>query len=118
MSGPDLARLVKPGQIERAIWSAMMWAAENNPGFNGVPEYTDGGNSFAEVECRAAAARVLAAIDVEALAGLVEALVEIASFGDQYANETLAECGSYSAFGEPCSVQVARAALARLGVEA
>jgi len=54
---------VKPGEIERSVWSAMKWATENNPGFDGVPEYTDRGNSFAETECRAAAARILAALE-------------------------------------------------------
>ena len=54
---------VKPGQIERIVWSAMTWAAENNPGFNGVPEYTDRGNSFAENECRETASRILAALE-------------------------------------------------------
>lgn len=53
---------VKPGEIERAVWSAMIWAASNNAGFNGVPEYTDRGNSFAEDEARRAAARILAAL--------------------------------------------------------
>ena len=49
---PAVQVTVKQGEIERAVWSAMIWAADNNPGFNGVPEYTDGGNSFAETECR------------------------------------------------------------------
>jgi hypothetical protein len=64
----DLSKLVKPGEIERAVWSAMIWAAKNNPGSKGVPEYTDGGNSFAEDECRATAARIIAALDLDALA--------------------------------------------------
>ena len=55
---------VKPGVIERAVWSAMLWAASNNVGFEGVPEYTDKGNSFAETEARAAATRILAALDL------------------------------------------------------
>jgi hypothetical protein len=71
---PDiLAGLVKPGEIERAIWSAMIWAAANNPGFEGAPEYTDRGNSFAETEARAAAARVLASIDADKLRAVVGA---------------------------------------------
>jgi hypothetical protein len=68
---------VKPGEIERAVWSAMIWAAKNNPGSKGVPEYTDGGNSFAEDECRATAARIRAALTPAPAAdvkGLVEAL--------------------------------------------
>lgn len=56
---------VKPGEIERAVWSAMMWAADNNPGFNGVPEYTDGGNSFAEGEARRAVARIRSALTAQ-----------------------------------------------------
>lgn len=56
---------VKPGQIERCIWSAMIWAASNNAGFEGVPEYTDHGNSFAENEARATAARILSALDMQ-----------------------------------------------------
>lgn len=59
---PAVHVAVKPGEIERAVWSAMIWAAENNPGFNGVPEYTDGGNSFAETECRATASRIRSAL--------------------------------------------------------
>ena len=55
---------VKPGEIERAVWSAMMWAADNNPSFDGVPEYTDRGNSFAEDEARRAAARIRSALTV------------------------------------------------------
>jgi len=54
---------VKPGVIERAVWSAMIWAASNNAGFEGVPEYTDRGNSFAEDEARHAAARILSALE-------------------------------------------------------
>jgi hypothetical protein len=52
----------KPGEIERAVWSAMIWAAANNPGFDGCPEYTDRGNSFAEDEARRAANRIRAAL--------------------------------------------------------
>ena len=59
---PAVQVAVKPGEIERAVWSAMMWAADNNPGFNGVPEYTDRGNSFAEDEARRAAARIRSAL--------------------------------------------------------
>ena len=59
----DLRPKVKPGHLERIVWSAMMWAADNNPGFDGVPEYTDGGNSFAEGECRATVRRILAALE-------------------------------------------------------
>jgi len=66
------------GQIERAVWSAMMWAADNNPGFDGVPEYTDHGNSFAEVECRRAVARIrAAALALPEIAVLVKALEDI-----------------------------------------
>lgn len=54
---------IKPGIIERAVWSAMIWAASNNAGFDGVPEYTDRGNSFAEDEARRAAARILSALE-------------------------------------------------------
>lgn len=61
---PAVTVTVKPGEIERAVWSAMIWAAANNPGFNGLPEYTDGGNSFAEDEARAASARIRASLDV------------------------------------------------------
>jgi uncharacterized phage infection (PIP) family protein YhgE len=53
--------LQNPGYIERIVWSAMIWAADNNPCFDGVPEYTDGGDSFAETECRAAAKRIRSA---------------------------------------------------------
>ena len=69
---------VKPGEIERAVWSAMMWAADNNPGFNGVPEYTDRGNSFAEDEARRAAARIRSALTIAPApdAGKVQALVD------------------------------------------
>ena len=54
---------VKPGEIERAVWSAMIWAASGNAvfDFDRVPEYKDG-NSFAEDEVRRAAARILAAL--------------------------------------------------------
>lgn len=56
------AHKVKQGQIERDIWSAMIWAASNNPTLDCLPEYTDTGNSFAETECRAAARRILEAL--------------------------------------------------------
>jgi hypothetical protein len=58
----EVARLRegKPGEIERAVWSAMIWAAANNPGFDGCPEYTDRGNSFAEDEARRTANRIRA----------------------------------------------------------
>ena len=55
------APAVKPGEIERIVWSAMVWAREN-PGPDEVPEYTDRGNSFAEGECRAAVRRILEAL--------------------------------------------------------
>jgi hypothetical protein len=77
---PDILRgIVKPGEIERAIWSAMIWAAANNPGFEKAPEYTDRGNSFAEREARAAAARVLASLDADKLRAVVEAILEHAT---------------------------------------
>lgn len=50
-----------PGVIERAVWSAMIWSAENTAGYERC-EYTDGGNSHAETEARACAARILAVI--------------------------------------------------------
>jgi hypothetical protein len=79
---PDILRgIVKPGEIERAIWPAMIWAAANNPGFEGAPEYTDRGNSFAESEARAAAARVLASIDVAKLRAVLEALHSVEIYG-------------------------------------
>lgn len=64
MPPAQVAVMVKQGAVERAVWSAMIWAAENSHGFDGVPEYTDTGNSFAETEARAAAARIRAALDV------------------------------------------------------
>ena len=77
---------VRPGQIERAVWSAMKWAAENNPGFDGVPEYTDRGNSFAETECRAAADRILAALEPASDQGEWDAAIEAAAkVADDYA---------------------------------
>ena len=52
---------VKPGTLERIIWSAMVWAREN-PGPSEIPEYTDEGNSHAENEARASARRILDAL--------------------------------------------------------
>ncbi len=52
---------VEPGTLERIIWSAMVWAREN-PGPSEIPEYTDGGNSYAENEARASARRILSAL--------------------------------------------------------
>ena len=52
---------VKVGALERIIWSAMVWAREN-PGPDEIPEYTDGGNSYAENEARVAARRILEAL--------------------------------------------------------
>ena len=75
---------VKPGEIERSVWSAMKWAAENNPGFDGVPEYTDRGNSFAETECRAAAARILAALEPAPDQGEWNAAIEAAAEVAEY----------------------------------
>lgn len=71
---------VKPGEIERAVWSAMSWAADYDSGSNGVPEYTDGGNSFAETECRRAAARIRSVLTIAPApdAAKVAALVEAA----------------------------------------
>ncbi|PWE26684.1 hypothetical protein C4N9_20705 [Pararhodobacter marinus] len=54
---------VKPGVAERAVWSAMIWAAENSAGWQDVQEYTDGGNSFAEGEARATVRRIIAALE-------------------------------------------------------
>jgi hypothetical protein len=101
-----LAGLVKPGEIERAVWSAMIWAASNNQGFEGVPEYTDRGNSFAETEARRAAARILAALNADAIAALVRAArtsIDVMQFVDG-AND--------------CSrgIDALEVALARLGV--
>ena len=79
---------VKPGEIERAVWSAMMWAADNNPAFNGVPEYTDRGNSFAEVEARRAASRIRSALTVTSHdPAKVQALVDMI----RWAHDTLYE---------------------------
>ncbi len=123
VSAPDVAVRAKPGEIERAVWSAMIWAASNNPGFDELPEYTDGGNSFAEDEARAAARRIIAAIDAPDVAELVEALRKIDALDDG------AECcgqGVSDGYGPPeCCCQplygldrakmIARAALARIG---
>ena len=80
---PAVQVTVKPGEIERAVWSAMSWAADNNPGFNGVPEYTDCGNSFAETECRRAAVaemiRQAVEKEREACAKLVDANAQVFS---------------------------------------
>jgi hypothetical protein len=54
---------VKAGEIERIVWRAMLWAACNDSGFIGTTAYTDNGNSFAEEEARAAARRILAALE-------------------------------------------------------
>jgi len=59
----DLARpKVKPGELERIVWAAMIWARENTSP-DSFPEYTDGGNSFAEDECRATVRRILSALE-------------------------------------------------------
>jgi hypothetical protein len=82
----DMTRLVAPGEIERAVWSAMIWAALEAPPPDGkFPEYTDSGNSFAEKEARRAAARIVSALDPAALAAMVaearaNALREAAEF--------------------------------------
>jgi len=61
LSGARTEPQVKPGTLERIIWSAMVWAREN-PGPSEIPEYTDGGNSHAENEARASARRILDAL--------------------------------------------------------
>ena len=72
----DLSNIVKPGQLERIVWSAMVWARENHhPGE--VPEYTDAGNSFAEDECRATVVRILSAINQDVLAACVREGLEM-----------------------------------------
>jgi hypothetical protein len=70
---------VTPGQIERAVWSAMIWAASNNPGFDGLPEYTDIGNSHAEVEARRAAARILSTMEAVPVAEVWRRAMEAAA---------------------------------------
>jgi len=66
---------VRPGVAERAVWSAMVWAAENSAGWRDAHEYTDGGNSFAEDEARATVRRILAALEPNPAAQDREALV-------------------------------------------
>ena len=57
--------------------------------------------------------------DIEALERSVkialEALMEIAAYGDQGGNARLATTGSYSAFDEPHAVQKAREAIDKIG---
>jgi hypothetical protein len=45
---------------------------------------------------------------------LLTALIQIASFDDEGANKRLAITGSYGSFDEPGSVQIARAAIAKV----
>lgn len=81
---------VKPGEIERAVWSAMIWAADNSAGFNDAPEYTDRGNSFAEDEARRATTRILAAIETTpdprdaVIARMVEAAEALGAMPEGY----------------------------------
>ena len=95
---PAVQMTVKPGEIERAVWSAMIWAADYES--NGVPEYTDCGNSFAETECRRAAARIRSALTtaptpdavkvaalVEAACGLLEACSAIFRLGNTWGDK-------------------------------
>ena len=52
--------------------------------------------------------------DWEAMAkDLLETVIRIACFNDLGANERLAQMGTYSAFDEPVSVSIARAAITR-----
>jgi hypothetical protein len=75
-------------------------AADINGGRRQVPLNPDGLEAADEIE------RLTAA-----LAAAEEALREIAAYNDEYGNERLARNGSYSAFDEPWSVKIARAAL-------
>ena len=82
---------VKPLEIENAVWSAMLWAADNNVGFNAALEYDPLGNSYAQIECRSAARRILAAltpqpaptlsdaVELPEVRALIEALKDAAS---------------------------------------
>ena len=65
---------VKPLEIENAVWSAMLWAADNNVGFNAALEYDPLGNSYAQIECRSAARRILAALTPQPAPTLADAL--------------------------------------------
>lgn len=98
---------VAPGQIERIMWNAMVWAANARAGRPGdpIPEYTDQGNSNAEVECRAVAARILAAIHVQPAPDVAqvraEALREVADLvqriakGYQDGGDAAIACGLF-----------------------
>jgi hypothetical protein len=65
---------VKPLEIENAVWSAMLWAADNNVGFNAALEYDPLGNSYAQIECRSAARRILAALTPQPAPTLADAV--------------------------------------------
>ena len=60
----DAAVTVKPHEIERLVFGAMVWGASQPQRKNGAsfPNYHDTGNSNAETEARAIAARIRAAI--------------------------------------------------------
>ena len=49
-------------QIAREVFKAMRWAAGKDTITNGIPDYTDGGNSLAETEARLTADRIRAAL--------------------------------------------------------
>jgi hypothetical protein len=51
---------------------------------------------------------------IAAAPSMLEALNEIAAWGDSYANECLAAVGTYGAFDEPAAVKTAREALVSL----
>ena len=59
-----MTEALKPGELERIIWTAMVWSAQQPAPPNGAapPSYTDSGNSNAEEQCRQTAARIRAAL--------------------------------------------------------
>lgn len=99
---------VKPGAIERIVWSAMVWAHRSKPGPDEVPEYTDGGNSFAEAECRAAVRRILAALEPTPspvsdprVVALVEALRLMIWYAEAVEEDGCPKCGGDCASCNP-----------------
>jgi hypothetical protein len=53
---------VKPDEIAKAVYQAMVWVMDQVPGDVPTPTWVEGGNSLAQTEARAAEHRILRAL--------------------------------------------------------